>query len=182
MTSNSQNEVGSARGNEVPWRPFGAPKRIVLLFVGFFVIAVLPYLLWSQTSRVRYLDINSGATKKTVEVFGVPISSSPMLPPVHEVPGLKAEWRRAGVNHAGAISDGPWGRAAADYRAIGEALEVHGVDDVTRAQVFDVWRGYLHGHVPGYLDFSYASDDGVPVAARVETSDTETLVIFDLRD
>lgn len=182
MTDLSNNEKATESGGDGSWRSLGVPKRVVLALAGLIAFLVVPYLVWIQTSRVRYLDINSGATKETVEVFGIPVSSSPMLPAVHEAPGLPGEWRRTGATGANGIACGPWGRAAADYRAIGNALDGRGVDQETRAEIFGVWRGYLHGNVPGYLDYSYASDDGPPVAARIDTDGVESLVIFDLRD
>lgn len=182
MNSDSHDEKPHVMSGIASWRPFGVPKRWWLVFAGMAALLTVPYVVWSQTSRVRYLDINSGATKETVEVFGVAVSSSPNLPAVHAVPGLTAEWRWAGMNKAGAVYDGPWGRAAADYRALGNALDEWDVDAATRVQIFGVWRGYLNGNVPGFLNYSYASDDGPPVAARIGNDAGKSLVIFDFRD
>jgi len=139
----------------------------------------------SQISRSRHLDINSGATKRTVEVLGIRVSSSQGLDPVHVVPGLQAEWRWAGQTKGGRITCGAYGRAAVDYRAIDFALTDLEVDASTREEVFANWRDHLRDGYFEHLEFIYASedeaDDWPPVAARVENDHGQWIMIFDFR-
>ena len=157
----------------------------MLASAGMFALLVAALVLWSQTSRVRYLDINSGATKEAVEVLGIPVASSPGLPAVHEVPGIDAEWRCAGKTDAQLIACGRWGRAAADYQALGLMLELEGVDESTRAEVFRGWRGQLARGGYERLEFVHADDAGEedwrPVAAELVNDVGERVLIVDLR-
>jgi hypothetical protein len=186
MTDVSHNEVARAPAGFASWRPLGVPKRFVLLFGGLIALLVVPHVVWSQTSRVRYLDINSGATKRTVEVFGIRVSSSPGLEPVHVVPGLRAEWRWAGMTKGGGRYTGVYGGAVSDYLSIDLALSAWEADAAMRERVFANWRDHLRGGYYGHLEFVHASedesDDWPPVAARVENEDGQWVMIFDFRE